>query len=135
MSDNENGPPRGSVTEMISGHHTTDTSTNDSTATERRPQHDVLADVRRRCEAAARMPLIHRRVREFDDVDDYDDGIDCDDEITDVMLDAAVAALLHLERLGAPGLLDLPTCRAIWSRRRAHRQLAFDTAQRLGWSA
>lgn len=38
----------------------------------------------------------------------------CKGEISDVMADGAVAAVMHLDRLGTPGLLDDRTCRAVW---------------------
>lgn len=46
----------------------------------------------------------------------------CDGEISDHMAEAAATALLHLDQLGAPGLLDARTCRAMW--RIGHRRLA-----------
>ena len=38
----------------------------------------------------------------------------CGGEITDVLAEAAVAAAVHLRRLGVPGLFDTDTCRAMW---------------------
>jgi len=46
----------------------------------------------------------------------------CDAQISDVQAEAATAAIQHLNSIGAPGLLDGDTCRAIW--RIGHRDLA-----------
>jgi hypothetical protein len=58
----------------------------------------------------------------------------CGTELSDVMVDAAAAALEHLQHLGTPGLLDRSTCQALW-RRRGYRSLAVDCATRAGWAA
>jgi hypothetical protein len=57
----------------------------------------------------------------------------CSDEITDVMVEAAVAAIEHLGLHGTPGLLDVDMCKAMW--RRGYPRLAVDCATRAGWAA
>lgn len=52
---------------------------------------------------------------------------------SEVLVDAAAAALTHLDRIGTPGLLDTGTCRALW--RRGYRRLSAQCVTRAGWSA
>ena len=48
--------------------------------------------------------------------------------ITDRLAEAAVTAIIHLDELGTPGLLDPDTCRAM--HRVGHRALAFEVYRR-----
>jgi hypothetical protein len=52
---------------------------------------------------------------------EYDRHV-CGGEISDNMAEAAVAAVVLLDQLGTPGLLDDRTCRAMW--RIGHRRIA-----------
>jgi hypothetical protein len=52
----------------------------------------------------------------------------CDQQVTDVQAEAAAAAIRHLQMVGAPGLLDDDTCRAMW--RIGFRELAAEVCNR-----
>jgi hypothetical protein len=57
----------------------------------------------------------------------------CGDEITDVMAEAVVAAVEHLDQLGTPALLDHRTTQAMW--RNGHRKLAVAVHHRTAGAA
>ena len=63
---------------------------------------------------------------------DYDRHV-CDGEISDNMAEAAIAAIVLLDQLGTPGLLDERTCRAMW--RIGHRRIATAVHRRTAGAA
>ena len=80
---------------------------------------DALSQMKRRRSAASRMqPLSCGHVDPW--------ICDCFDErtVSDNMAEAAVAAIVRLDELGTPGLLDADTCLAM--HRVGHRVLAFE---------
>jgi hypothetical protein len=52
----------------------------------------------------------------------------CSSQITDVQAEAAAAAIVHLDSVGTPGLLDQNTCQALW--RIGHRDMAHEVHAR-----
>jgi len=90
----------------------------DGTADSRR--FDDLAARARRRRAAIRSTVISTCSCSIRDPDV--DKHTCGHEITDVQAAAAVAAVILLDQLGTPGLLDERTCRAM--HRIGHRKLA-----------
>ena len=125
MTNHQNGPP-GLEVGPRSGHHsqaedadTNDTSNLDSADTKQSRRHDRLAgNARRRVDAMRSTPLGDCGCIRDPEVDRHRCGV----EITDVMAEAAVSAVAHLDQLGMPALLDNRTSRAMW--RNGHRKLA-----------
>lgn len=91
------------------------------------PPRDIPSQLERRRRASKRSPRLDCGCPDPWVCRCYDTG-----ELSDVMVEAVVSALHHLDDLGVPGILDIHTCRSLW--RQGHRQLAADVAARGGWS-
>jgi hypothetical protein len=112
MPGNDAGPPESEVPAPKGPAPTTATvdTANDSRSS-RQSRYDALAGNARRFAAKRRTAPLPPCgcIRD----PDYDRHV-CGGEISDNMAEAAVAAVVLLDQLGTPGLLDERTCRAIW---------------------
>jgi hypothetical protein len=131
--NHQHGPPRLEVGPRP-GHHprTGDTDTNITSHakadTKQSRRYDRPAsNARRRVHAMRSTPVGHCGCIRDPEVDRHRCG---GDEITDVMAEAAVSAVVHLDQLGTPALLDTDTCRAIW--RIGHHKLSVAVHRRTG---
>jgi hypothetical protein len=97
----------------------TNTNTANDNRSGRHQPFDALAANGRRFGAKRKMPPLGPCgcIRD----PDYDRHV-CGGEISDHMAEAAAAAIVLLDQLGTPGLLDRRTCAAVW--RIGHRRLA-----------
>lgn len=134
MTKDNNGPPRKEVGPRPGYHPTEDTdiyNTSHSHADRKKcRRYDRLAgNARRRVHATHSTPLGDCGCIRDPEVDRHR----CGNEITDVMAEAAVAAVLHLDQLGTPALLDNRTTRAMW--RNGHRKLAVAVHRRTAGAA
>jgi hypothetical protein len=158
MTTGRNGEPPGSLevgarpglssrteatddTTQANGHHTADTAQGTSPAVGKpgtallwvpctRPPapQDIESQLERRRQASKRSMPLPCGCRDLWTCRCADS-----DEVSERMVDAAVAALGHLDQCGLPGIFDIRTCRSLW--RHGHRQLAAEVAARGGWSA
>jgi hypothetical protein len=134
MTLTKNGPP-GLEVAPLPGHYPRreDTDTNNTSQAKDIKQsrrYDRLAgNVRRRAHATRSNPLGDCGCIGDPEVDRHR----CGDEITDVMAEAAVSAVVHLDQLGTPALLDNRTCRAMWHI--GHRKLSVAVHRRTAGAA
>jgi len=116
------GPPKSEVPASREGtgtHHDRHVDSQDITAPSTHHAFDALSGNARRYAAKRRMtPLPPCGCIRDPEIDQHRCGAD----ISDHMAEAAAAAIVLLDQLGTPGLLDHRTCRAMW--RAGHRRLA-----------
>ena len=117
-ADRDNGPPQKEASPSASQgaranqqvSHDTTTAPHDNRSGHRQPYDGLAGNARRfgasRRRAASLLPCGHIG-------DPHAACHRCSCEISDHMAEAAVAAVLHLDQLGTPGLLDDRTCRAL----------------------